>query len=99
MTILGHMRPWLASLYVVPERRGKGIGTALTIAIQQMAGRIGCDALYLFTKERTSFYEGLGWILFSNESYLDRQVGVMKRAVSRGNEVSSDRDPEPTMFE
>ena len=41
--------PWLASVFVPAERRGKGIASALVEAIEAAARRLGYPTLYLFT--------------------------------------------------
>ncbi len=41
--------PWLASVFVPAEQRGKGIASALVAAIEDAARRLGYPTLYLFT--------------------------------------------------
>jgi predicted N-acetyltransferase YhbS len=41
--------PWLASVFVPAEQRGKGIASALVVAIEDAAMRLGYPQLYLFT--------------------------------------------------
>lgn len=61
MDIRPELHPWLASVYVVPELRGRGIGTRLVERAQGEARRLGVAALYLFTPDRAGFYRRLGW--------------------------------------
>ena len=56
-----HGSPWLASLYVRPEARGRGIGTALVNAALARAAEEGVPELFLFTPEHRDFYARLGW--------------------------------------
>lgn len=70
--------PWLASVFVAPSFRGQGIGTALVGRITDEARRQGFGVLYLFTPDRASFYERLGWKAISRESYHDASVTVMR---------------------
>ena len=56
-----HGSPWLASLYVKPEARGRGIGARLANAAVERARLEGIDELFLFTPEHKDFYAGLGW--------------------------------------
>ena len=42
-----HLSPWLASLFVPPEARGQGIGTALVHHAQEFAWSLGTRRLYL----------------------------------------------------
>lgn len=55
------LRPWLAALYVSPAHRGQGVGKRLVQALEQHAQCIGFQELYLVTKDKVSFYHGLGW--------------------------------------
>ena len=56
-----HGSPWLASLYVKPDARGRGIGAALARAAVARAAQEGVDELFLFTPEHKDFYARLGW--------------------------------------
>jgi N-acetylglutamate synthase-like GNAT family acetyltransferase len=56
-----HGSPWLASLYVKPQARGRGIGAALARAAVARAAQVGVDELFLFTPEHRDFYARLGW--------------------------------------
>ena len=53
--------PWLASLYVAPEQRGRGLGARLVHAAVDAAAGQGIDQLFLFTPDHAKFYERLGW--------------------------------------
>jgi GNAT superfamily N-acetyltransferase len=53
--------PWLASLYVAPEYRGRGLGARLVHAAVDAAAGQGIDQLFLFTPEHADFYQRLGW--------------------------------------
>ncbi|MCZ8115331.1 GNAT family N-acetyltransferase [Silanimonas sp.] len=53
--------PWLASLYVVPQARGLGLGEALVRALVARAAAAGVRHLRLFTPHHRAFYERLGW--------------------------------------
>jgi predicted N-acetyltransferase YhbS len=53
--------PCLASLYVVPHRRGEGIGTQLCRAILREARRMGLTRVGTFTPDRQPFYLRQGW--------------------------------------
>lgn len=52
--------PWLACLYVVPERRGQRIGAELLRHALRETKRKGHDNLYLCT-DLEGYYEKLGW--------------------------------------
>jgi GNAT superfamily N-acetyltransferase len=52
---------WLASLYVVPEARGRGLGATLARALVAHAAALQVPRLWLFTPEHADFYAKLGW--------------------------------------
>lgn len=52
---------WMASLYVVPEARGQGLGVRLAQALVDFAAQQKVERLWLFTPEHASFYARLGW--------------------------------------
>ena len=56
-----HGSPWLASLYVKPEARGRCVGAALARAAVARAAAEGVGELFLFTPEHREFYGRLGW--------------------------------------
>jgi len=56
-----HGSPWLASLFVKPEARGRGVGALLTRAAVARAAQEGVGELFLFTPEHREFYARLGW--------------------------------------
>ena len=47
--------PWLAGLFVDPEHRRKGAGSALVRAIEDQARQRGFSRLYLYTTEAVEF--------------------------------------------
>ena len=53
--------PWLACLYVLPERRGRKIGAALLAHGLREAREAGYDRLYLCT-DLEGYYEKYGWV-------------------------------------
>lgn len=57
----GAWSPWLASVYVAPAWRGRGIGARLVQRAIADAESLGVPALHLFTTEAVEWYLGLGW--------------------------------------
>lgn len=70
--------PWLASVYVKPELRQQGLGSALVKYAMSQAQQAGLPHLYLFTPDRAPFYQALGWQTLQATSYRDHQVTVMR---------------------
>ncbi|KAA2284971.1 GNAT family N-acetyltransferase [Arenimonas fontis] len=68
---------WLASLYVLPAARGRGLGKRLVRELVALAAREGLPRLWLFTPEHEAFYAGLGWQRVGEASLHGRRVTLM----------------------
>ena len=75
------LSPWLASLYVHPDFRGRGIATALIQRIEQHAHALGHARLYLYTEDGEAFYAPRGWRTLGRETYRGEEVVIMQRAL------------------
>ena len=53
--------PWLGSVIIATEYRNQGIGTYMINAIMKEAFKFGHKKWYLYTADRASFYEEMGW--------------------------------------
>jgi len=53
--------PWLASLYVAPEHRGRRLGAVLVQALVAHAATQGVETLRLFTAANVDYYRRQGW--------------------------------------
>lgn len=71
------LTPWLASVFVAPQYRHQGIGSALVNHVMEQARLAGIEKLYLFTPDRSDFYRRLGWRRLFEVNYRDHQVTVM----------------------
>ncbi|MBT4889397.1 MAG: GNAT family N-acetyltransferase [Rhodospirillales bacterium] len=58
------LTPWLSGVYVTPDYRGKGIGSALIKAIEDLAYDEGYKEIYLHTPNVEEIYTKLGWQTF-----------------------------------
>jgi GNAT superfamily N-acetyltransferase len=76
-----HLTPWLGSLYVVPEARGKGIGEQLILALLHEASRLHYRSVYLFTPENQEYYEARGWKRVTETQARGHAVTVMSHAL------------------
>jgi N-acetylglutamate synthase-like GNAT family acetyltransferase len=70
--------PWLASVYVNPEFRQQGLGSALVRHAMSQARQAGFPGLYLFTPDKAPFYQALGWQTLQASRYRDHEVTVMQ---------------------
>jgi GNAT superfamily N-acetyltransferase len=78
-----HGSPWLASLYVRPEARGRGLGAQLVQAAVAHAASLAIDELFLFTPEHADFYARLGWRPLARTVLLGTPVDLMCIAPAR----------------
>lgn len=72
-----HLTPWLASLYVRDDWRGRGVGGRLVEAALQHARTLGIEHIYLFTPAQREFYLDKGFQDFAQASAGGRPVTVM----------------------
>ncbi len=77
MSTRTELGPWLASVYVSPQFRKKGIGTKLVRHATKQAKDQGLSKLYLFTPDQENFYYRLGWSFFEKTSYQNHNVTIM----------------------
>jgi GNAT superfamily N-acetyltransferase len=74
------MEHWLGGVYVAPDRRGAGIGSALAEEIARRASARGAHALYLQTERLDGgLYGRLGWQPVRQVSHHGLEVLVMER--------------------
>ena len=77
-----HLTPWLASVLVAPEHRGRGIGSALCERATEEARLLGVEKLYLFTFNRQRLYGRLGWLALENALYAGASGTIMVRTLA-----------------
>ena len=71
------LSPWLASVYVIPDARGRGVASALVRRIVQQAATLGIARLYLYTPDAQGLYEKLGWRVIGTEHFEGHHVTIM----------------------
>jgi N-acetylglutamate synthase-like GNAT family acetyltransferase len=71
------LSPWLAGVFVRPERRRRGIGAALVRRIMDEATLLQVSKLYLYTVDSTAFYTNLGWSWLEHTAYRGKEVSIM----------------------
>jgi GNAT superfamily N-acetyltransferase len=71
--------PWLASVYVIPEYRRRGIASRLVCHAMQTAQRLGIETLYLYTDTAgaEALYQSLGWQVLERLVYPDMHTTLM----------------------
>ncbi len=76
------LSPWLASVFVKPEFRNKGIATILVNRIEDEARKRSIETLYLFTEYARDLYAGLGWHDLEKCEYQGVDVTIMCKRVA-----------------
>src|SRR5262245_27698475 len=56
-----HLSPWFASVFVIPDRRRRGLGRQLVSQVVEEASELGVAVVYLFTAGQANYYQRLGW--------------------------------------
>ncbi|MFN8572948.1 MAG: GNAT family N-acetyltransferase [Gemmatimonadaceae bacterium] len=74
--------PWLASLYVREDVRGRGIGAALVDRLIQEAESLELPVLYLFTTNLQEWYARWGWSAVEELTYHGVAGTIMRRTRS-----------------
>lgn len=74
-----HLTPWLASVFVAPDARGRGIGSRLVEEAEATAARLGYRRLHLFTSGQEPFYRRLGWVPLAATALRNHPVTVMMK--------------------
>lgn len=71
------LSPWLASVYVAPEYRRRGIACALINHVLVQAKQHAIEQLYLFTPNHADYYARLGWLRQKETVYRGNAVTIM----------------------
>jgi predicted N-acetyltransferase YhbS len=74
-----HLSPWLASVFVVPECRGRGLGRRLVGRVVEEARVLGLPTVYLYTAGQAAYYQGLGWGPWQVTEHRGRPVTILFR--------------------
>ncbi len=72
------LTPWLASVFVAPEQRGRGVGSAVVRRVVEEARALDVKTLYLYTPDRESFYARMGWSIHERTEYMGVGVVIMQ---------------------
>jgi N-acetylglutamate synthase-like GNAT family acetyltransferase len=84
-----HLTPWLSSVYVPDEFRGRGIASALSLRALAEAARLGFERLYLFTPHSEKLYARMGWRTFERIEHNGVPLTLMEREAAVVSEASA----------
>lgn len=71
------LSPWLASVYVAPVARGRGVASALVRHAVAQAATMSVARLYLYTPDAQGLYAKLGWQGIATENFEGHPVIIM----------------------
>ena len=74
--------PWLAAVFVTPDARKFGVGSALVANVVNRARELGYTTLFLYTEHAQSWYETKGWIKIRDTIFLGLHHTVMQLDLS-----------------
>lgn len=74
--------PWLASLWVAPAHRGRGVGGALVTALEDHMRAVGTPRLHLVTPHHRAWYEERGWTWMGTLALPGTDVDLMTRSLT-----------------
>jgi GNAT superfamily N-acetyltransferase len=77
------LSPWLAGVFVAPDRRRHGIGSALVQRVISDATELGVRRLYLYTPSAEQFYSRRGWSVVERTGYRGADVVIMAHDCAR----------------
>ena len=77
------LTPWLATVLVAPQFRGRGIGSALSQRVVVEGRALAFPRMYLVTFDKASFYARLGWHNLEQTEYLGLPATIMVHALLR----------------
>jgi len=74
-----HLAPWVASVYVAPDCRGRGIGRALIARAVEEARQLGVPEVFLYTANKQGYYARLGWQTVEHAQYKGKKIVIMRQ--------------------
>ena len=74
--------PWLASLYVVPQRRGQGHGLELVRAAIALAAAAEAKRLHVFTESAEKLFQRCGFEMLERTTLQDAPITVLVLTLS-----------------
>ena len=76
----GHsgLNPWVASLFVFPKFRGRGLGRVLTQTVLDFVTKHRHPHAYLFTEDKASFFSKFGFMISAKTQAQGHEVTLMR---------------------
>ena len=74
--------PWLAAVFVTPDARKFGVGSALVAHVVNRARELGYLKIYLYTEHQEKWYASTGWLKIRDIIFLGLHHTVMQLDLS-----------------
>jgi len=82
--------PWLASVYIAPAYRHRGVASALIEHVKQQALQHDIRELFLFTPDAlVAFYLQRGWQLVEATTYRGSRVTILSCRLEQASNIKS----------
>src|SRR5262245_26597046 len=94
-----HLKPWVASVFVTPNCRGRGVGRALIDRAVEEARLMGVSEVYLFTATKESYYAQLGWQPLERTQYRGKEIVIMHRLLDSCRKAGAIQEGERAILE
>ena len=83
-----HLTPWVAAVWVEPQARQHGVGSALVDRAIQDCFKLGFSRAYLCARpQRSAFYEKLGWLPIERNIGPHQLIVFIRDANSEGGKI------------
>jgi N-acetylglutamate synthase-like GNAT family acetyltransferase len=69
--------PWLAAVFVTPDARKLGVGSALVQPVVNRARELDYPKIYLYTEHQENWYASTGWVKIRDIIFLGLHHTVM----------------------
>ena len=76
------LTPWLASVFVLPEWRQRGVASLLVRRALEEARRLKLPTLFLWTSSAEALYLKLGWRPLERTEYCGKRIVIMQLETS-----------------
>ena len=74
--------PWLAAVFVTPEARRFGVGSALVERVVSRTRELGYPKIFLYTEHQENWYTSKGWVKIRDIVFLGLHHTVMQLDLS-----------------
>lgn len=76
-----HLMPWAAAGMVAPNKRGRGIGAQMLLALEGVARDLGFDRIYCGTGTSDSLLLRGGWVLLEQIVHEGEDLSIFEKSL------------------